>query len=834
MLNSTPSSSNVIGAVFPNHLIHPKEKDSNWIKDYAKAMWYQYLRYNSNIGYINRSQYEINRLYSMGMQDINQYKDQIDIKDAKDDGSYLNLDWSPLAIGSKYHNLIKGMMSRNGYKISANAVNPTAIDKKTNSKLKDTFNLTFKTQIEELNAILGMQYGQEQQQPGKPDFTSLEEIELYYEQDYKLDEEMAVVDAWNIISETNDWNRVIKEQLSEDLIDYGICGTRDYVDSNGVIKIRRINPENLIVGWSDRPDFKDCPHFGEVIFYTIAELKQLSSSSAQQFNEEQWEKLAKSCLGNYNNPISFLTTYNYSLARPYDGIRVPVMDFEFESVNRYEYVKEVNPDGNATIVEHDPKLGTLEEDSVFNRKMIRKDFKVLYTGQWVCGTDLIFNAGLAQNLKRRNGSLQDVMSNYHLYAPTKKGMRVKSLMEYMIPVINLIHINWYKLQGALAKARPKGLAIDIAGISGITKGTGGETYTPMEVLEIFDATGNQLYRSTDDNGRPLANGRLPLQELENGMANDVFKFIEIINYNHKLIYDIIGFNEVSAGSTPNPETGKAQSEMALSATNNALQPLFVAYSSVLERTARSCIQRLQDTSKHGVKGYEAALGSVNLAVLGSFPDLSLWDFGIIVSSMPNDQEIAILEQMIMAELTVRSQGGAGGITFSDYLTIKDIMKYNIKKAARVLDQRKKRQAAEDAKIQQSNSQANSEMQAQASQQAMTMAFEFEKQKMMMSEQLKAEREKMLEEIKLQGKAMLQEMANEALLSRTEMQVTGNIIVADGKNHIEDTKNMRDNQYRIEHADMNNEHDALKIMHMQEYKNGLSETKENSVNKEKEK
>ena len=803
---ASASADNTGNLVFPNPLVSPKEKDYKYILQYGKAIWYTYLRYNANIGYINRTQYEINRMFSMGLQDIEQYKSIVDIKDNKDGASYQNLDWSQLSIMHKYCNIFRGLMTGTNYKINANAINPIGLDRKNQEKLKDMFNFQFKDKLAALNEILGS--APTQAPSKKPDFSSIEEIELYYEHDYKLDEEMAAIDGWNIIAETNDWNREVKEQLSTDLFDYGICGTRDYVDSNGVIKIRRINPENLVLGWSDRLDFKDCPHFGEVVFKTISELKQLTSSSQQQLGENEWEKLAKSCLGNWNNPLTFVSmnSYNTSIGRPYDGVRVPCLDFEFESVNRYE--KEVANDvnGNIMIVTPDPLLGTVDEESVYNRKMVRKDIKVLYTGIWIMGTDVVFNAGLAQNQKRRNGSLQDVMSNFHIYAPTKKGMRVKSLVEMCIPLVNNIHIAWYKLQAAMAKAAPKGIAIDIGAITGIVKGMGGEVWKPLDIIELREATGTLLYRSVDNEGRPLGNGRLPIQEQENGMATDVFRFIDIINNNHKMIYDIMGFNEVSAGGTPNPETGKAQGEMAIQATNNALKPLFTAYTSVLERTARSCVQRLQDISKNGVEGYKQALGEINMTVLGSFPNLSLWDFGIIIEQASTDQELATLDAMVQRELSVRSQGGAGGITFSDYLMVKDVMNYDLKKAARILDQRKKINAEADAKLQQANSQANSQAQAQASmqatQQTMSMTLELEKAKY----EMKLQGEQQLKDMDAMLKIRLQEMIKEMTLEKAEMDNTAALIISDSKNHASHSIEQMSLEYETLHQQVEHQHE----------------------------
>jgi len=764
------------GMTFPNPFVHPKYKDYKYIMAYGKAMYNTYLSLNTNIGYINRSQYELNRMFVLGVQDIEQYRSQVDILDGTDGGSYLNIDWGQLPVLHKPYNIFKGLMGDMSHRITAQDLSPLSIDTKTQAKLTELFNFKFKDQL----TAIAESMGQESPKPSR--FKSEEDIELFYKNDYKLDTEIVAVNAWNIIADTNDWDNEINQQMASDLFTTGLCGTRDYVDSNGVIRVRRIKPDNLVTGWSDRYDYKDCPHFGEILFYTIAQLREAASSSPQQILEHEWEKLAKSMLGLYMNPLLMNGIPNNqatTLGRPYDGIRVPVLDFEFESVNRYEYESSEDKNGNKMFIEIDPDLGTLEEDAVYNKKRVRKDIKVLYTGKWIIGTDLCFDAGLAQNLKRRKNSLGDVMSNFHVYAPSKIGMRVKSLAEMCIPYINNIHIAWYKFQAAVASASPKGLAIDIAAVSGIIKGEG-ETWQPLDIIELRKATGTQLYRSRDENGQVIGNGRLPIEEIENGMSADTFRFLDIIARNQQMIYELIGFNDISAGSNPNPEVGKAQSQMAMQSTNNALKPLITAYSDVLVRTAKSCIQRLQDISKNKMKGYIQALGESSMAILGAFPDMSLSDFAISIQFKPNEEDLAILNQFIQRELSVKADGMGGGLTVSDAFAVFDVMKVNPKEAAVLLDKRKEDNDARYQQQQQANSEANSQAQAQASMQAQQMAMqmqlEMEKQKMSMKAEMEGQLTEMIETMKTERQAMM----DDAALEREMLKAEKDIFVAEMK------------------------------------------------------
>jgi len=108
------------------------------------------------------------------------------------------------------------------------------------------------------------------------------------------------------------------------LFDYGVAGYKEYIDSNGAIKIRTINPRNIIINHCKKNDFSDASYVGEVIEMTISDLKQMAGD---QFTAEEYENIAKNVLGKYGNPRewpSSLSIYN----KGYDRFNIRVLDME--------------------------------------------------------------------------------------------------------------------------------------------------------------------------------------------------------------------------------------------------------------------------------------------------------------------------------------------------------------------------------------------------------------------------------------------------------------------------------------------------------------------------
>jgi septal ring factor EnvC (AmiA/AmiB activator) len=111
-----------------------------------------------------------------------------------------------------------------------------------------------------------------------------------------------------------------------------------------------------------------------------------------------------------------------------------------------------------------------------------------------------------------------------------------------------------------------------------------------------------------------------------------------------------------------------------------------------------------------------ALGAHNVATLDEMKNLHLYDFGIFIELLPDEEEKAILENNIQAALSQQS------IDLDDAIDLRNVR--NIKLANQLLKVKRKAKIARDQQIQQQNIQA----QAQANSQQQQAAAQLEVQK----------------------------------------------------------------------------------------------------------
>ena len=91
---------------------------------------------------------------------------------------------------------------------------------------------------------------------------------------------------------------------------------------------------------------------------------------------------------------------------------------------------------------------------------------------------------------REKSNFSETTLSYILYEPNLFKMSSKSLVERMIPFADQIQLAHLKIQHLLAKSRPKGAAFELGSLENVSKGDGG-TFTPLELQEIYDQTGNK-------------------------------------------------------------------------------------------------------------------------------------------------------------------------------------------------------------------------------------------------------------------------------------------------------------------------------------------------------
>ncbi len=475
---------------YPNPLATNEEKASKqYGLDYLKAMYYDYSK-NSDVYYRDiKIRYSRNRAYAEGSQDIGKYKDLLDVQG---DTAYLNIDFTPVSIIPKFVDVIVNGMVNQEYDIKATSIDPIAAEERLNKRKSMFADMINKKFFENMEDISGLELT-------KKDFVAetAEEIDMFMSLNYKQNVELALEKAIGYTLDINDYD-LIKRYMIRDLVVLGICASKIELNPVSGLKIRHVDPANLITSYSSKPDYKNIRHAGEIYSMTIADLKQMAGD---EFSEEDYQKIAKEYAGKNNNPMTYGDRAYYDNGNEtydYDKFSVNVLDAEFITSYSLNYEKKENNFGGFS-VNKKPSNYKPPKVSKNKRENIGSTVKVIYKGKYIVNTDYIFNYSMMQDMPRPKSNLAETKLSYVVYQPNLYKMKNKSLVDRMIPFADQIQLAHLKIQHTLAKARPKGAAFEVGSLENVSKGDGG-TFTPMELQEIYDQTGNIYYRRIDDEG----------------------------------------------------------------------------------------------------------------------------------------------------------------------------------------------------------------------------------------------------------------------------------------------------------------------------------------------
>jgi len=703
---------------------------------YFKRMYHDWKN-NTDLSYQDRKRhFEKMRAYAEGTQSVAKYKDLLDVEG---DSSYMNIDWTPVSIVPKFVDVVCGGMVNQEFMIRANAIDKMSIDKRK----QDARELFADMMTKEFNAFMTKNTGIDFTKQGfVPD--DMEELELFMQMNYKQAQEISLENGIEFVLQQNDFDE-LKKRLVRDLVVIGTASVKTYIDPSHGIKIKYVNPINLITSYSESPDYGKIQHAGEIYTITIADLKRIAGD---QFTEEEYKYIAETYGKKSEDDNLFGRGFsNYgSYANEYDKFSIEIMDAEFISTYDLKYEKKENSFGGYSVSKRKGNYKAPKK-SKHKREEVSNTVKVVYSGKYIVGSDHVFDYGLAQNMSRSKSNLSETKLSYTIYTPNLNKMRNVSLVQRMIPFADQIQLAHLKMQQVMAKARPKGAAFEIGSLENVSKGDGG-TFTPLELQEIYDQTGNIYYRRTDDEG--TVTNVVPIQELENGIGRDMVQLIQIYQHNLNMIRDVTGVNEARDGAKPSSEALVGIQKMQLMASNNATRSINDGYLKIIKDTGESICLKLQDIVEYNkpVKGYIKAVGESVMKNIAVNRDISIHEFGISIDIEPDVEEKAQLEQSIQLSIAQKE------LRLEDAIAIRDVS--NVKLANRMLVLRRKKYQAEQMMIAQSQIQANSQQQ----QQSAAMTAQLKQGEMEMQMKIDAKMKEIDAQFEMQKMQMEYQMKNQ--------------------------------------------------------------------------
>ena len=673
-------------SAFPSQVVSDAEKASiEYGSQVAMAIEYEWFRSGRTAGnrYLtNWNNFHDLRLYARGEQSIQKYKDELSING---DLSYLNLDWKPVPILSKFVDIVVNGISSKTYDIKAYAQDPSSVKKRTEYASKLQEDMVAKEFLDGLKSTLGIDLYQSPNPETIPE--TPEELELHMQLSYKQSVEIAEEEAISTVLAQNKYD-LIRRRINMDLTTIGIAASKTSFNIAEGVTVDYVDPAYMVYSYTEDPNFEDIYYAGELKSITIPELKK----EFPNISSEELERIQK-MPGNR----SYVTGWG-----DYDENTVQVLYFDYKTYHNQVFKIKQTDQGLMKALEKPDTFNPPEND---NFERVSRSIEVLYTGAKILGTDTMLEWKLSENMTRPHADTTRVEMNYALCAPRIYKGRIESLVSKCVGFADMIQLTHLKLQQVLSRMVPDGVYLDMDGLAEVDLGNG-TNYNPAEALNMYFQTGSIVGRSLTQEG-DFNQGKVPIQELNSSSGQaKIAALIQTYQYYLQMIRDVTGLNEARDGTTPDKGTLVGLQKMAANASNVATRHIKQSSLYLTLRIAENIALKLADALQFPLtkNALQNSISTYNVKTLEEVARLNLHDFGIFLELEPDEEEQAKLEENIQVALQ------KGGIDLEDAIDLRQIK--NLKLANQMLKIKRKKKAKQDQAAQQANIKAQADAQAE--------------------------------------------------------------------------------------------------------------------------
>jgi len=479
-------------SAFPSQVVSDAEKASlEYGSQVAMAIeyeWFSQGRTTGNRYLTNWNQFHQLRLYARGEQSIQKYKDELSING---DLSYLNLDWQPVPILSKFVDIVVNGISQKSYDIKAYAQDPASVKKRTEYASRLQEDMVAKEYLDSLKNTLGIDLYQSPDPSVVPE--NKEELQLHMQLSYKQSLEIAEEEAISTVLAQNKYD-LIRRRINMDLTVCGIAASKTNFNTSNGVTVDYVDPAYMVYSYTEDPNFENVYYVGELKAITIPELKK----EFPDISEEELKRI-QSMPGNR----SYVTGWG-----DYDNNTVQVLYFDYKTYHNQVFKIKQTEQGLMKALEKPDTFNPPEND---NFERVSRSIEVLYSGAKVLGTDTMLKWELAENMTRPYADTTKVEMNYSICAPRMYKGRIESLVSKCIGFADMIQLTHLKLQQVLSRMVPDGVYLDMDGLAEVDLGNG-TNYNPAEALNMYFQTGSIVGRSLTQDG-DINQGKVPIQEL---------------------------------------------------------------------------------------------------------------------------------------------------------------------------------------------------------------------------------------------------------------------------------------------------------------------------------
>jgi hypothetical protein len=396
----------VVNSFFPTQVASDAEKMSmEYGLQVGRAIQNEWFSSNSGTTRFqsNQNTFHNLRLYARGEQPIQKYKDELSING---DLSYLNLDWKPVPILSKFVDIVVNGIADRAFDLTAYSQDPFGVEKRT----KYMEAIIRDLQTEELNNFAAQEFGINlfENNPDKLP-ASEEELDLHMQLSYKQGIEIAEEEAINVMLDDNRYD-LTKKRYYYDLATLGIGAVKNNFTETEGVTVEYVDPAYMVYSYTEDPYFQDVYYVGEVKFVPLNELKKQFPNLTQDQMEEIQQQGSQNW-GVWNNNISNMYNNNR------DQNVVQILYFNFKTYMNEVYKVKETATGATKIIARDDSFDPPKE--IFEEQFgkMERSLEVLYEGVMVLGSNILLKWEMAPNMMRPKADETKVKLNYAITAP---------------------------------------------------------------------------------------------------------------------------------------------------------------------------------------------------------------------------------------------------------------------------------------------------------------------------------------------------------------------------------------------------------------------------------
>jgi hypothetical protein len=653
---------------FPDDYINPSEKDSKWGLQVAQAIWAHYSQNITCWGSGQTAQFEANILYSNGMQPMSQYVDILcppDKGDSKtnkggidsgtngtkinDRKNYAFLAKKIVSPMPKMKELMLGLLEEIDHDVYAESVDEMAIterEKRKHTMWVKSLLMPTMQKMEKQNGIPApkMQF--------RPD--TWEDLQMYEMMGgFTLAREIALEQATRQIMRFSEWKKIAR-QWRESLWDNGKAVGRVVFDPyQNQVRLQYVPLTQAVIGDRGSDVKNPIPYAGHKASMSIKDIESRLFGDGET-DKDVIESIINSChKQSSNTQYSSFSVEDLVSKRQnngdfmYQSMMVEVFHWEYISSDRTYKTERKNAEGVS--VYHPDEYGKVRDSDKRKTKIIDKT--CVYQGIWLIDTQHILNFQKVQNQIKPDKN-RTVLSYFY------QEINGLSKAERCIGFVDAYMLSFMKLQAAKAAAAPKGIAIDINSLAGVSLGSG--KTSPLELIRIRRQTGSQLYKSFQLHNSVVQKLGAPITELEGGVGKQLEEWTYDMGNNLNAIFEATGFNDVSAASPDqSPQQGYGVSQIAMDQTNNSLKPIYECMTDMKTEGSNLAMRKLVvliNFDSLCKSTYSDIIGKKSVEAIMTTLNIPLEALGLKMVAKPSQHEINTVRENVKEALRVGKNG----------------------------------------------------------------------------------------------------------------------------------------------------------------------------------